>query len=372
MSEHVLITGASGYVGARIAQRFLQCSDAKLTLQIRGNAEQLAAKRAVLAAMTSAITSPADLERVDFLNTDLADLDPFAAVDRSEITTILHAAAVTRFNVELQEARVANIEGTRKVIAFAERCPRLGRLGILSTVYSCGLLAGPVREEKHDRAVEFANNYEWSKYEAEALAFAAADHLPLQLIRIATLFANDGEGRVTQYNSFHNTLKLYYYGLLSLVPGRADTPVYLVTGDFVIDSIWHLLRSVDADGVYHVVHERDDNPTLGELIDLALEIYENDETYRAKRFLRPLFTDDETIEILAQEANSFGGPVTRQALQSMTPFARQLYVTKDIANTRLKAQLRDYTAPDYRAQLARTVQSLLRTKWGRVATVSAR
>ena len=43
------------------------------------------------------------------------------------------------------------------------------------------------------------------------------------------MIADDASGAVTQQNAFHNTLKLFYYGLLALMPGACDTPLYFIT-----------------------------------------------------------------------------------------------------------------------------------------------
>jgi nucleoside-diphosphate-sugar epimerase len=367
MSEHVLITGGDGYVGRHAARSYLTETDARLTLVLRANgADEARAKRDAIAGHLRGC----DLGRVSYVHEDLAGEDPLREVDPKGITAIVHAAAVTRFNVEKELAQRVNVDGAKKVLAFADRCGRLESFGLLSTVYSCGLLPGEVAEVPARGEHGFANNYEWSKYAAEAHALEAHAHLPLRIIRIATLFADGDHGRVTQFNAFHNTLKLYFYGLLSLVPGKLDTPVYLVSGDFVNRAVFHLVRSKTAKGIYNVAHEQQYNPTLGELIALIFDIYESHDDFRRKRILRPLFTDDESFELLAESVETFAGAVTRQALQSMTPFARQLYAHKSLTNVRMRKELGDYTPPDHRAQLTRTVQNLIETKWGRAAPKS--
>ncbi|HWL85004.1 MAG TPA: SDR family oxidoreductase [Polyangiaceae bacterium] len=362
MSEHILITGGDGYVGLRTARAYLEETDAQVTLVLRArDAEEAENKRNAVALGLWGV----DLRRVSYVHDDITGEAPFAEVDPKGITAIVHAAAVTRFNVERPLAESVNVEGAKKLLAFADRCPKLESFGLLSTVYSCGLLPGTVSEVPARQDHGFANHYEWSKWAAETSALEAYSHLPLRIIRIATLFADGDTGQVTQFNAFHNTLKLYFYGLLSLVPGKLDTPVYLVAGDFVTRSVFRLVRSKSAKGIYHVAHEREHNPTLGELISQVFDIYEANEEFRRKRILRPLFTDDESFEILAETVDTFAGAVTRQALQSMTPFARQLYVHKTLSNTRMQAELGDYQPPNYRAQLARTVENLIDTKWGR-------
>lgn len=368
MTEHVLITGGDGYVGRHAARSYLTETEARVTLLVRArDLEHARAKREAMAAWLRGC----DPRRVSYVHGDLTAGDLLRGAERKTITAIVHGAAVTRFNVERELARAVNVEGARKVLEFAGRCPRLEVFGLLSTVYSCGLVAGDIPELPATGDAGFANHYEWSKCAAEDEALAAYSHLPLHIIRIATLFADDDAGNVTQFNAFHNTLKLYFYGLLSLVPGKLDTPVYLVTGDFVARAVFRLMRSKRARGIYHVAHERPYNPTLGELIALTFDVFEQDEGFQRKRILRPLFTDYESFELLADSVESFASPVTRQALQSMTPFARQMYSCKAVANTRLRHELADYEPPDHRVQLANTVRRLIETKWGRNAPSSA-
>ena len=362
MREHVLITGADGYAGKAVARRYLGQTDAHLTLLLRAAShEQAQAKRERIRAELE----PASLERVSFVHDDLTDRDALRGVSPKSITTILHCAAVTRFNVERELAQAVNVSGTERVLELARRCPGLTSFALLSTAYACGLERGTIAEAPSLGQDGFANHYEWSKLEAERRALALERELPLRILRIATVFANDDTGTVGQYNAVHNTFKLYYYGLLSLVPGDRDTPVYLVTGDFVARNAFALTRDPDARGIYHVLHRREHNPTLGELIDLMFARYEADEAFRRKRILPPIFSDYASFEALAASTDSLGSAVMRQALRSMSPFSQQLYVQKDFDNTRLCAADAEYAAPDYKRQIIKALEHMISTKWGR-------
>ena len=70
----------------------------------------------------------------------------------------------------------------------------------------------------------------------------------MSVLRLPTIIADGDDGQVTQYNAFHNTLKLYFYGLLSLVPGDPSTPVSLATAAFTTAAITRLLDPAVADG----------------------------------------------------------------------------------------------------------------------------
>ena len=352
MPGKVLVTGSNGYLGRRLARRLLQTTDAELVLAARAH------DAGELAGFES---------RVAWTEADLVVDDPFADLDPSSIAVVVHAAAVTRFNVDAETARRVNVEGTRKLLSLAARCPRLERLVLLSTVYASGLHEGTIEETPLDDSAGFANQYERSKWEAERLLLddAAFRHLPWRICRIATVVADDDSGRVSQQNAVHNTLKLLYYGLLSLVPGRSDVPLYFVTGEFAVEATLAVLRAETDDRVFHVCHTRNESPTLGELIDLAFAAFEESQDFRARRILRPLYSDAESFDLLVGAVQGFGGGIVNQAVSSVAPFARQLFAAKSVDNRRLRAAMPGYSAPDASELVRRMCASLVRTRWGR-------
>lgn len=352
----VLVTGASGYLGRLVARRLLD-DGIDVMLAVR-SAEGRNGAEVALGPVAG---------RARFVFGDLKDPEPFGGLgdaDRRRITRIVHTAAVTRFNVEREVAEAVNVQGTRRVLDLARACPALESLTSVSTVYSSGLRAGSVVEERLDDRAGFANAYEWSKWAAEELVFDAGD-LPWRILRVATVVADDHGGGVTQYNAFHETLKLYFYGLLSLVPGRADTPLYLVTGSFAADAVTRLSDPAAPGGVYHVAHDRPESLTLDEVFDLVFKEFQADDDFRAKRILRPLLVDEESFNLLVGGVSPFAGSLVTRALANVVPFARQLYVAKQLDNRRLRAVLRDYRAPDPSELVRSTCRHLVSTRWGR-------
>ncbi len=335
----VLITGAGGYLGGLLARRYRD-----------GGHEVLS------------------------LGRDQADLSaaaPFAdltAEQRGRITHIVHAGAITRFDVDRDAARAVNVEGTEKVLDLARSCPRLESLGVVSSVYATGLRGGPIAERLYDDRAGFANDYEWSKWEAEQRVAAGGGDLPWRILRVATVVADDDSGAVTQHNAFHETLKLWFHGLLPLVPGDGATRLYLVTGDFAADAIVALMDSSTPGGVFHVANDAGESLSLGEALDVVSDAFEGVDAFRRRRVLRPLLGDRETFDLLASGVNTFGGGMVRQALQSVVPFARQLFVGKELDNRRLREVLGpSYAAPDASELIRRTCERLVATSWGRHA-----
>ncbi|HVM04183.1 MAG TPA: SDR family oxidoreductase [Acidimicrobiales bacterium] len=352
MSERVvLVTGANGHLARLLVRRYLDAG-ATVVATARGEAVEAVARGL----------------GVPTLAADLDHDDPFAAVDdgwRRRITTVVHAAAVTRFNVDRHVARRVNVDGTGKALELARACPALESFGHVSTVYATGLRAGPILEQPYDDAPGFANAYEESKWAAEALV-VAADDVPWRVLRVATVVADDATGTVTRYNAVHETLKLWFYGLLSLVPGRGDTPLYLVTGRFVADAVARLTDPAVEGGVYHVAHDRSESLTLDRFLDVAAAEFASVEEFARKRILRPLLADEQSFELLVDGVTPFAGGLVTSALGNVMPFARQLYVDKQVDNARLRAALGDrYEAPDPAALVAATCARLAATRWGR-------
>jgi hypothetical protein len=57
--------------------------------------------------------------------------------------------------------------------------------------------------------------------------------------------------------------------------------------------------------------------------------------------------------------------VVKQALDSIRPFAKQLFIEKDIANRQLLGATSGYPIPDMPQLIDNVIQHLLLTKWGR-------
>jgi nucleoside-diphosphate-sugar epimerase len=344
-----LISGADGHVGKALASWLLEHSDHDLLLFVRGE------KREKLGAL-------ADDARCRIVQGDLRDAEPFSEIEGDQVTGILHCAAVTNFAVDKKTAREVNVEGTEKLIGFAESCPRLRRFGFASSLYAAGLRDGELAEAACDNTAPFANHYEWSKWNAEAL-IRDADKLPWQIYRVATILGEDASGVVVQQNVIHNTLRLLYYGLLSVIPGDPNTRVYMVSTEFTANAIGRLFLDAADDQTFHISDAGDDAVTLGELADTAYASFLRDARFAKQGILKPLFCDHESFETLVQGIGQFGGAVS-QALDSIAPFAAQLYCDKDVQTDRATEALGGMRMPDSKELLSAVSDYLVETRWG--------
>lgn len=364
--DTIVITGADGYVGLRLARRCFDSSDQPLLLWVRADdANEFQSKKATMSKQLGDSDA-----RLMFSCGNLGNNDPLSGVDPRSAHTIIHAAAVTRFNVDAKTAQTVNIEGTEKVLRFAESCPSLQCFALISTIYSSGLKSGLIKEEPLDGKDGFANHYERSKWEAETALLTRHNQLPWKVLRVATVIADNSSGQVVQQNAFHNTLKLFYYGLLSVVPGEPSTPLYFVTGDFVTNAIYDAMNDSSQKAIYHVAHSREESPRLGDLLDIAFETFQEDDTFRKRRVLRPLYSDLESFGLLADGMASFGKGIMNQAVSSVSPFAPQLFIKKDVDNSNLRSTMVDYEVPPVGELLRRTCAHLAHTRWGRGSEIA--
>ncbi len=366
MNKKIMITGADGYLGSCLTKEILSNSDDELILWIRAkNRAEFEHKKTNI--MQNYKNS---LNRIKVEGGDLRSEQPFITVNNITISSIIHTAAVTQFNVEANLADTVNRDGTRKLLNFAKQCSKLERYGQVSTVYSSGLTSGYISETMIDPAVSFANHYERSKCEAEFILQDEFNDIPWQIYRAATIIADNNAGEVIQYNVFHNTMRLLYFGLISLLPGANSTPIYLVTGDFTSNAIFQIFYNKDHDTlhrIYNVCHQKEHTLSLGPLIDRVFNNFALDKEFNNRKILKPLFTDINAFEILANALDSLGGLIVRQALESIKPFSAQMFLNKEIQNDNLRMAYPGYTKPDAEVLIDNVVQHLIRTRWGRRA-----
>jgi nucleoside-diphosphate-sugar epimerase len=322
--------------------------------------EQLQAKKEKIIKATPQL----DLTKVIFCGGDLSADSPYSSVPLEKVEYILHTAAVIRFNVENDLANNVNIEGTRKTLEMSKRCKNLKHFFYLGTVYATGAISGLV-EEKVYRDVEFINHYERSKNASEKMIFDDFPEVPASILRIATVISDDIEGNVIQYNVFHNTLRLLYNGLISLLPGNPETPLYLVTGTFVREALLCCMEMAEVKKVYNICHTENESATLNDLVEIVFKTFHEYESFKQRRIMAPMFADQEAFDTLAETMQKFSQGVLGDALSSITPFAKQLYIKKDFKNDNLKKIMKNYKAPDQKQLIANVTRYLVRTSWGR-------
>lgn len=150
----VLLTGASGFIGARVAHH-------------------LAARGAEVRAL-SRTEPPAEASAAEWVAGDIRDL---GAVMRAAAgcQAVVHAAACYSYaRADTAAMEAVNVDGTRNVLEAAARAG-VRRVLVTSSSATCGPVAGrPATEQDLPPDWELVVPYKRTKLEAERLALAAA------------------------------------------------------------------------------------------------------------------------------------------------------------------------------------------------------
>jgi len=155
----VLLTGATGFVGMELMARYLERSDRPIITFVRAENDEAAHARVQqVQANLFGARAQRYAARVEAIAAELTAPGLALARTRREdlarrVTTIVHSAASVSFTLPLQEAREINVEGTRRMLEFAELARERGglqRYGHISTAYVAGTHAGRFAERDLD------------------------------------------------------------------------------------------------------------------------------------------------------------------------------------------------------------------------------
>jgi long-chain acyl-CoA synthetase len=276
--DSLLLTGATGFVGMELLARFLERSDRHVFALVRGADDRTAAARIERTLRSLFGIGHPYAERVTAVLGDITrpglglrgDGDWLAR----QVSEIVHGAASVSFGLELKASRAINVQGTRRVIEFAERCRARGglrRLSYISTAYVAGDHRGRFSEDDLDVGQPFRNAYEQSKFEAESLVARACRQLPITVLRPSIVVGERGSGWTASFNVLYWPLRAFARGAYPALPARRGAPVDVVPVDYVADAIFALSQAPEAEGgTYHLTAGADAT-NVGELVELAAE-----------------------------------------------------------------------------------------------------
>ena len=283
-SDAVLLTGATGFVGMEVLARFLEHTDRDVYVLVRGPDDVAAALRVEGALRTLYGRKHSYIRRVRAVRGDITREGLGLPDQRREelaerVGEIVHVAASVQFDLPLEQAREVNVEGTRRVLEFAELCQRragLRRLSYVSTAYVAGQYAGLFAERDLDVGQGFRNAYEQSKFEAERLVAGRREHLPITVLRPSIIVGESDTGWTASFNVLYWPLRAFARGTYLALPARREAPVDVVPVDFVADAIFLLSQLRDAEGMTYHLSAGPATSSVGEVVELA-----------RRRFARP-------------------------------------------------------------------------------------
>ncbi|MFE7117709.1 thioester reductase domain-containing protein, partial [Streptomyces sp. NPDC057654] len=262
--RHVLLTGATGFLGAFLLDRLLHRTDATVHCLVRAADEEGARRRLRASLRRFGLTADDTWRRVVAVPGDLTSpgfglgAAGFDALAR-EADTVVHNAAHVNFAYPYDALRPANVDGTRTVLrlAAAHRLKPVHYVSTMDTLTGDGL-AG--REHAPEDGLprhpdRLGTGYAQTKWVAERLLLeASARGLPVTVHRPYEI-----SGSVERGTWPTGTL------MCALIKAIADTgtapdaplPLNLVPVDFTADALVHILTHEPPCGrVYHVTNAR--------------------------------------------------------------------------------------------------------------------
>jgi thioester reductase-like protein len=372
MSDTVFITGATGGVGAHFVTQLLsRASDTRVVLLVRAENESAACDRVhkVVQALDPQIDLAQAHDRLTVIVGDIteAELGLSAAEAHAlaaRVTHIVHAAATTKFHVPIEVACHINVTGTQNVLRFGRRVCEAGGLrhfAHISTAYVCGTRCGVIREDEPiagERSC--SNSYDESKCEAERVVRAAMQDMPISIFRPSIVVGDSRTGRTTAFNGLYAPLRLIQRGLATAIPARPDTPLDVVSTDYISDVLQHVLLDspTPAGRVYHLVAGPERSATVAEIVGSAVRYFN---AHVASRRIAP-------IEFIPPHVwNAEAAPsqtAAHDAVDVYTPYTC-LSHSFDDRNTRRALAGNGIHPLDVRRYLGRLLEFCLSTGWGK-------
>ncbi len=279
----ILITGATGNIGARIIVDLLGCrQNVRVLALVRGESERRARERlnASMRRIAPELVDWGSTQAVEVLCGDITDADlGLLPVVRDSliisVTHIIHAAASTQWHLPLNCARAVNVVGTEHMLEFARQAHRRGslrRFTYVSTAYVCGEKDGEITEIPHIGELRFANTYEQTKWEAEQRVAALADELPVAIVRPSITVGDSRTGLAVTYNVLYPPLKYILTGRLTTLICPPENRLDLVPVDYVARAVCHLTLHADfgSGTIFHLTAGRARSLAIAEIVRRAL------------------------------------------------------------------------------------------------------
>jgi thioester reductase-like protein len=171
----------------------------------------------------------------------------------AEVEQIYHCAAVTDLNWPLNKIRKINVAGTKNILDFALKCPRLIKVNHISTAYVCGDYGGVFAEGDLDVGQKFNSTYEQSKFEAEKLVKKyRRKMLWIDIFRLPLVIGESKTGKIITFKNIYQFLSICKHNLFVALPIK-NFVTNMIPVDMCSNAIAFIAReSTRRNNTYHV------------------------------------------------------------------------------------------------------------------------
>jgi amino acid adenylation domain-containing protein/thioester reductase-like protein len=269
--REILLTGATGFLGAHLLRELLDATDARVWCLVRARDEGEVLRRIAQAAARYELPEPSG-GRVLPLPGDLAAPGlglPDAQFRRlaGDVDIIYHPGALVNFIYPYQELRAANVAGTREVIRLAGEYRGIPVHYVSTTAVLAGLGVEGVHEVTEETSLAYPQQlrmgYVETKYVAEELLRnAARAGLPVAIYRPLDIVGSIDTGAWS--TSTEMCALIRFMTDTGLAPD-IDLPLDYVPADVCAAAIRHISVTEEAAGrTYHLASP--EHALLGSLV----------------------------------------------------------------------------------------------------------
>ncbi|HXW58564.1 MAG TPA: SDR family oxidoreductase [Solirubrobacteraceae bacterium] len=361
------MTGATGFVGMEVLARYLEQTDRQVYTIVRAVDDRQAAARLRQALVCMFGDDHPYASRAVALRGDLTrgGLGLIGGPDSlaERVSEVVHCAASVSFEQSLGAARKINVQGTRRMLDFAELCRARGglrRFSHISTAFVAGDHVGCFSEDDLDVGQRFRNAYERSKFEAECLVASAHEELPITVLRPSIVVGERDSGWTSSFNVLYWPLRAFARGAYAALPARADAIVDVVPVDYVADAIFTLTQAPEAENATYHLTAGAHQSSVSELAGLASGFFARP----APRLVNPSLYRRVVHPLLIRAAHD---ERQRRALSRSEVFFPYFAVRTSFDDRRARVALRTAglrTTP-LRTYFDRLVEFALAADWGR-------
>ncbi|MEZ4287735.1 MAG: SDR family oxidoreductase [Polyangiales bacterium] len=250
------ITGASGLIGRRVAERLIEEGVSLVLLQREGASEASDATIASISALGETRGVSVSVVRGDVSFRDLG-LDENAKKALSGVEHVFHLAAIYDVEASDEALQRANVLGTQNVVDLLESLRFKGRFHFASSTGVAGDFSGTFTESMLNEGQSFSHPYLRSKFEAETLVRASS--LDAWVYRPSSVVGDSQTGEINKIDGIYYgfaAMKLAAFALPSWV--RAPVPELrgrfnMVPVDYVANAMVTIAFGKSRARVFHLV-----------------------------------------------------------------------------------------------------------------------
>ena len=257
-AKAVLVTGATGFIGRRVA----------LELAQRGHHLLLFCRPGSVSRLDPLIKQlPKDYPKPEVVKADLdlRDLGLKAPARKklgARVSQIFHLAAGYHLGMSDKEAMLTNVDGTRRMLDLAADLPKLERFHFVSTMAVAGDFQGEFREEDLDLGQGFEHAYGRSKFLAENHVRGQMAKLPITVYRPGVVVGDSRTGEMDKIDGPYYMFRLLsrlsrlpgFTRMPMIIPREDDSYFHIVPVDYVVKALVELASQKSSRGqTYHLM-----------------------------------------------------------------------------------------------------------------------